>query len=233
MSGPILFLQHDVHDGPGLFAEAVAAAGRELVAVHAYAGERVPQEVGWFSGVVVGGGAMGAYEMGAYPFLAEEMGLIRNALGEGVPVLGMCLGAQMMAAALGGRAYPHTAKEIGFFEIAFAPEAEKDPLWAGWTVPFWPMQWHGDTFDLPHGGVLLASSAITRNQLFRVGERSYGFQFHLEADMELLELFVREEGGYLAANGVDRERFLAEARVRFPEVRPVAAAIFGRWIGML
>ncbi|MES2568440.1 MAG: type 1 glutamine amidotransferase, partial [Verrucomicrobiota bacterium] len=102
---------------------------------------------------------MSAYETDRYPFLRHEMALIQSARLQNKPVLGICLGAQLMAAAFGGLVFPHTTKEIGLFEVRFTRDAEADPLWEGLTVPFAPVHWHGDTFSLPPGAALLASSA--------------------------------------------------------------------------
>ena len=105
----------------------------------------------------------------------------------------------------------------------------RDALWQGYTAPFQPVHWHGDTFTLPPGAVHLASSALTPNQLFRFGERSYGLQFHLEIDERVLTEMIGPDGGGLPAYGVDPDAFLAQGRIAFPKVKPLAEAIFSRW----
>jgi GMP synthase (glutamine-hydrolysing) len=229
----VLFVQNGDTDAPGLFAEALNDRGVGLDVVHAWSGEIVPDGVERWSGVVIGGGAMSAYEGEEFPFLLKEEEFIREAQGAGLPVLGLCLGAQLMAKAFGGKVFANREKEIGFFNVRFTPEAAGDPLWEGHTETFQPVHWHGDTFTLPPGAVHLAESALTPNQMFRFGERSYGFQFHLEIDEKVLTAMIGDDGGGLPRYGVDPDAFLREGRAAFPKVRPLADAIFGRWTEFL
>ncbi len=225
----VLFIQHGEQDHPGLFATVLRERGFALDIVQAGTGEAVPTDLNPWSGIAVGGGGMSAYETERYPFLRDEEVLIRSARAAGKPLLGMCLGAQLMAGALGGKVFPNRAKEIGFYDIRFTPAAEDDPLWAGHTAPFQPVQWHGDTFSLPPGAVLLASSDLTENQLFRLDEWSYGLQFHLEIDVPVLTEMVETDDGWLPQNGVDPQQFLTEARVAIPKVEDIAYSVFSRW----
>ena len=176
---------------------------------------------------------MSAYEGGEFPFLPQEEQLIRKAQDAGLPVLGFCLGAQLMSQAFGGKAYANKEKEIGFFDVRFTPEAANDPLWKGHTQVFQPVHWHGDTFTLPAGAIHLGESTLTPHQIFRYGEKSYGFQFHLEIDEKVLTEMIGPDGGGLPRYGVDPQEFLREGRVAFPKLRPLADAIFGRWIEFL
>jgi GMP synthase (glutamine-hydrolysing) len=229
----VLFIQNGDTDEPGLFGELLEARGIPLDIVHAWSGEAVPSDVSPWSGLAVGGGAMSAYDREEFPYLESVEELIRTAQHAGLPVLGMCLGAQLMASAFGGNVFPNRAKEIGYFDVRFTPEAETDPLWRGHTAIFQPVHWHGDTFDLPPGAVHLAASDLTPNQLFRYGEKSYGLQFHLEIDERVLAAMVGPDGGGLPRYGVDPEEFLREGRVAFPKVKPLADAIFTRWTEFL
>lgn len=228
----VLFVQNGDTDQPGLFADVLQERGVALDVAHAWRGEKLPSIAG-YAGLAVGGGAMSAYEKEEYPFLAEEEKLIREAQSAGMPVLGLCLGAQLMAAAFGGKVFANRAKEIGFQDVRFTPAAEQDPLWRGHTSTFNPVHWHGDTFTLPPGAVHLASSDLTPNQLFRYGEKSYGFQFHLEIDERVLSEMIGPDGGGLPNYGVDPTAFIREGSVAFPKVRPLAWTIFGRWTEFL
>ena len=120
--------------------------------------------------VVVLGGPMGVYEAEKHPWLADELRFLGDAIRGGFPVYGLCLGAQLMAAALGARVYPGEGKkEIGWFPVDLTPGAQGDPLLGDEEASFPVFQWHGDTFDIPAGAVHLASSARYPNQAFRWG----------------------------------------------------------------
>ena len=135
--------------------------------------------------LVVLGGPIGAYETETYPFLSQEVELIRTRLRADRPVIGICLGAQLMAAALGAAVYKGAAKELGWSKLTLTDEGQKSVLSpiAGLSV----LHWHGDTFDLPERAVRLASTPATPNQAFGLGRRCLGLQFHLEVDTRSLE----------------------------------------------
>jgi GMP synthase-like glutamine amidotransferase len=133
-------------------------------------------------GFVVMGGPMGAYETEKYPFLEQECALISEMVKKHRPVVGVCLGAQLLAKALGARVFPGPANEIGFGCAQLGPEASKDPVFAAAGTDIPVFHWHRDTFDLPVGATLLASSPVYPHQAFRFGERAYALQFHLEVD---------------------------------------------------
>lgn len=128
--------------------------------------------------LVVLGAPIGAYEEEKYPFVADELRIIGQRLGASLPVLGVCLGAQLMARALGARVYPGKSKEIGWAPIELSDAARGTPLHHLAGLPV--LHWHGDVFDLPEGAVRLASSALTPNQAFSFGSRALGLQFHVE-----------------------------------------------------
>ena len=167
------FIQHSTIDRPGLLGETLEATGISLCVIRPDVGERVPECLEDFAGLVLGGGPQGAYEQDRYPYLSKECALVRRAASEGKPVLGLCLGAQLMAFALGARVRPGR-REVGFFEVNLDPISEYDPLWRGIPAKFVATHWHGDVFDIPPGGMRLAWSALTPNQLFRYGHALYG-----------------------------------------------------------
>ena len=174
-------VQHVAHEGPGLIASLAAEHGVALEVRHTWRRDALPaaREVG---GVVVLGGPMGVYEAEAHPHLAAEQELLAEACRLGRPVLGVCLGAQLLAAALGARVYKGPSAEVGAGTVALTEAGQRDPV-LGPSGPVVPaFHWHGDTFDLPPGAALLASSAAYPHQAFRVGGRGYGLQFHVELD---------------------------------------------------
>jgi GMP synthase (glutamine-hydrolysing) len=130
--------------------------------------------------VVVLGAPIGAYEDALYPFLTDELRILERRLKAGRPLLGICLGAQLMARALGARVYPGAAKEIGWSPLTMTPDGRNSPLKHFQDAPV--LHWHGDTFDLPQGAVWLASTPVTRCQAFSFGATALAVQFHPEAD---------------------------------------------------
>jgi len=229
----VLHIQNGPHDKPGLFEKAMSSVGVSLTTMHAWRGEPVPSTLRGFDGLSLGGGGMSAYETDKYPFLKDEMRLVRDAAMADKPIYGMCLGAQVMAAALGAKVYPNREREIGFYEIELLPEANEDALWKDCAARMAPMSWHGDTFDLPEGAVRLASSARTPNQMFRLGRAIYGFQFHLEVDEPLLTEMVESSRQGLVQQGVDADGFLTAATEKLPTVYATAATVYARWAQLL
>ncbi len=185
-AGRWLVLQHVAYEGPGAIALAVSDAGGELWVVRVGAGEPVPapDTAPHMAGLVVMGGPMGVHDGDAW--LSDERDLLRSAVEAGVPVLGVCLGAQQLAAALGAAATPGPEPEVGVGEVHLTPEALHDPVFGRAPIPLPCVHWHGDTFSLPQGAVRLAGNDANANQAFRVGARAYGLQFHVEVTAALV-----------------------------------------------
>lgn len=229
----VLYVQNGEHDHPGLFQRVMGYLDVELDVLHAWQGKEVPASPEHWHGVVIGGGYMSAYETDEFPFLRDEATLIQRCREAGRPVLGMCLGAQLMAAAFGGDVFANHTKEIGFHEVRFAPAAAEDPLWRGVPQTFRPVHWHGDTFSLPPGAELLASSDLTDHQLYRLEGIHYGVQFHLEIDLPVLAEMVAADDGWLPQHGVDPLQLLRTARTELPRVETIGRAVYSRWAAML
>jgi len=176
-----LVLQHVAWEGPGLIgAEADARhLHPEVLRLDLSASLPLPDKV---EGLIVMGGPMGVYEYDKYPFLAAECSFIAEMVRRNRPVLGVCLGAQLLARALGARVFPGDKPEVRFGLVKLTAETDRDPLFGpeGPEIPVF--HWHGDTFDLPQGATLLASSADYPYQAFRFGQCAYGLQFHVEPD---------------------------------------------------
>lgn len=217
----ILVLQHVECEGPGMFAEFMLQKGVAFDQTRLHAGERLP-DILPYDALLVMGGPMSVYDELEHPFLAEENRLIKAAVMEGVPVLGVCLGGQLLAKALGAPVVVNSALEIGFDQVELTEAGKKDGLFAGLTDPLCVFQWHGDSFDIPAGGVRLAASEVCANQAFRYGEKAYALQFHLEvtpamlrewADVyhEDLEKMGRETRKAVLPDDIDRKCYLLRA----------------------
>ena len=185
MAARLLVVQHEPSSPPGLLAPAAAATGVELQVVEA-PGEPVPVALDGADGLVVLGGAMDFDETDAYPHLARTMDLLADAAARSAPALGICLGAQLAAAALGGRAYPGPAgEEIGWTKVELTDAGRADPVIGALQEPAELFEWHHDTFDPPPGATLLAGGAVYPSQAFRLGS-VVAVQFHPEVDGPLL-----------------------------------------------
>ncbi|MGE5546208.1 MAG: glutamine amidotransferase [Solirubrobacterales bacterium] len=180
--------------------------------------------------MVVLGGPIGVYEDEAYPFLKQELAIAERRLAADRPTLGICLGAQIMARALGARVYPNPAgKEIGWSALDLTPEGEASVLRGLAGTPV--LHWHGDTFDLPHGAVPLASTPITRNQAYSWGLKALGLQFHIEVVTDVLESwYVGHAAEIAAVTGLSVPELRAEAANHGPGLEARGGEALARWI---
>ncbi|MFC1613844.1 type 1 glutamine amidotransferase [Gemmatimonadota bacterium] len=228
---PLLIVQHLEREHAGVFTEVLERRSIPCRMARIYKGDRVPDSPKEFSGMLILGGVMNVDQADRYPYLGDEMRLIRLAHDTGVPVLGICLGSQLMAAALDSPVYDGGVREIGWYEVELTAQAEKDPLFLDFPERFNVLQWHGQTFDLPAGAVRLASSRAYPNQAFRCGQTSWGLQFHLEADGELLRRWLEEGSEELAAGSyIDPNEILAGIRSFEGECVGLGRKLFERFI---
>ena len=178
----IHYLQHMPFEKPAAIAEWATNQGHEITGSHVYRGDPLPStdEFDW---LVVMGGPMGVSDIDEYPWMRPELELIGASVERGRRVLGVCLGAQFIAHALGARVYPAPEKEIGWFPVEGLPVTQPG-VYAGLPDRLTPLHWHGDTFELPEGAVHLARGPACTNQAFQYGQRVIGLQFHIEATPE-------------------------------------------------
>ena len=176
---------------------------------------------------------MGADDDDKHPWLTAEKELVREVVEAGRPLLGVCLGVQLLASALGQPVRTMESPELGLLPVELTAEGREHPLFEGVDDPFPSLQWHGDTFDLPDGAVALAISPVA-TQAFQAGECGFGIQFHLEVTPEMASEWaqVPEYRAYLAAalDPVRADAFLAELEQRAEELHPTARQVFGNWL---
>lgn len=180
-------LQHVPFEGPGAFATALADRGVSLDR-HLVPRDGLPTDAGDL--LIVMGGPMSVNDPD--PWIAEETTFIRSALLAGKPVIGVCLGSQFMAKALGAAIRPGKAIEVGKTRIHLTDEGKQDPVFSGFPHALSVFEWHGEVFDLPQECVPLAGSELAPLQAFRFGSRAYGLLFHLEIETEGIEALCRE-----------------------------------------
>jgi GMP synthase (glutamine-hydrolysing) len=228
----ICVLEHAEPETPGLLGEVLTARGIRMDTVQPYRGEPVPRGMEGFSGLLVMGGPMAVYEADRFPWIRDELALIETALAEEKPILGICLGSQLLASALGAMVAPGN-REIGWLPVSLAAEAERDPLWGDVDRSFHALHWHGDAYALPHGAVHLASSALTPIQAFRYGSAAYGLLFHMEMTEAMIRGMVRAFDGELRRAGADGGAILARAPFLIPPMHAIARRVFDRWAAVI
>ncbi len=241
--------RHTPDESLGTLAHALAAAGIEARYVTLSA-EPFPRfEATAAAGLVVLGGPMNVDETEQHPFLREEPQWIARAVAAGWPVLGICLGAQLLAMSQGATVRHHHEQEIGWYSVELTPEGQADPLLGTAAPEQTVFQWHGDTFALPAGAVRLARGPGCVEQAFRWGPRAYGLQFHLEVTTEIIDRWLDEvdercepqhaagaesrgqgnASNATAGGAIDIARIRARSQVALPRMQVWAAGVFTRF----
>ncbi len=213
-------LKHVPFEGPGAFATYLYARGvtleRYLVPT-----DGLPKDAGDL--LLVMGGPMSVN--GHDPWIARETAFIRTAIEAGLPVLGICLGSQFMAKALGAAVRPGHAPEFGMTPVTLTEEGRQDPIFGEFPESFPVFEWHGEIFDLPADAVPLAGSAVAPLQAFRYGPRAYGLLFHLEMDEPGIVALTRECAPDLVAAGLTGPELMEQARPHLPQLHERAGRV--------
>ena len=229
----VIVVQHVQPEGLGCIANSLKAANIETKSCEIFSGHAVPQALHGAAGVIIMGGPMSVYEQDRHPFLTHELNLLRSALDANKPILGVCLGSQLLAAALGSRVYPGQQKEIGWHEVRRSDAAKADRLFSNAPDAFQAFHWHGDMFDVPQGAVPLLSSELTPCQAFRFGAAAYGLLCHLEVTQTTVAAMAEMFGDELASVGCSGRTIIKNTARNLPSLQNISRRVFDEWAGLL
>lgn len=215
-------LQHVPFEGPGAFAASLARRGVQIE-YRLVPKDGLPNDPGDL--LIVMGGPMSVNDPDLW--IAEETNFIRSALMSGKPVIGVCLGSQFMAKALGATIRSGKALEIGMTQVRLTADAKHDPVFSTWPESFEVFEWHGEIFDLPNGCVPLAGSEIAPLQAFRYGPRAYGLLFHLEMEQAGIDALCRECAPDLTKARRTVQEVKSTALPQLPQLHQAADQLIG------
>lgn len=231
---PVAIFRHLSHEGAGYFADILKEQKIPFQLISIDAGDAIPSEVSAYSGLVFMGGSMSVND--DLPWIGEELALIRNAVANDIPVLGHCLGGQLIAKALGAIVSANPVKEIGWGNVSVSNNVTARH-WFGKVQTFQAFHWHGETFSLPQGAAHLLSSEFCFNQAFAVGKH-IGLQCHIEMSAEMIETWCQhgvEEILQCADSSAVQpiEKIKSQSLVNILELKRVANHVYGTWLNGL
>jgi GMP synthase (glutamine-hydrolysing) len=232
-----LVLQNDPSSPPGAVAERLASHGAELETRRVLHGDELPASPNGYAGAIVLGGVMSANDDDKHPALVPMRQLLRDFHTADKPLLGICLGSQVLARCFGAAVRRHTDYEFGHVPLQFTAAGREDALLSGLPNPQWIMQSHGDTFDIPGEGVALMTGQDCLNQAFRVGRATYAFQCHFETTPDIIQSWIDQFGPFLRKHLGDRgaatfERLERDKQGRAAAQRAFADAVTDRWAAL-
>ena len=224
----VLAFRHAPLEGIGSIADALARHNIACRAVDLYLDSNAPPDLADAGGLIFMGGPMSVND--DLPWLRWEIAALQEAVRRGIPVLGICLGSQLIARALGARVYRNPVKEIGWGPVRLTEAAHADALFQGFGSEEMVFQWHGETFDLPPGTELLAYGDACRNQAFRYGGNIYALQFHLEVTPAIIAGWLEQDA---ACSDLREAAGPIDPHAHAARLAEIAGAVFDRWCGLL
>ena len=227
----VIAIRHVAFEDLGSFESVLKARGHDIRYVDAATDDLAALAHDAPDPLFVLGGPIGAYEEALYPFLKDELRFIEKRLAAELPIFGICLGAQLMARALGARVYPAPAKELGWAPIALTEDGQRSVLKPVGNGPV--LHWHGDTFDLPQGATRLASTALCENQAFSLGTNALALQFHIEVEAKGLERWYVGHTMELAAAKIAVTALRAQSQELAPAAVVRGTACLTAWLDAL
>lgn len=231
MNRSAIAIRHVAFEGLGTFAPILAEHGYAVTVLDAGVDDLSAVGRDDPDLVVILGGPIGVGQTTSYPFLDEEIALAADRLARSRPTLGICLGSQIMAAALGSAVYPAQHKEIGWGPITLTEDGKASPLRHLSGAPV--LHWHGDTFDLPSGSTLLCSTDLCRNQAFAVGQHALGLQFHAEFDGHQIERWLIGHASELGTAGIDPRMLRSDTALHASSLAGAGTALVRDWLAAL
>lgn len=232
MMSEVLLIQHQGGEGPGTIEEELLGAGHRVRRVRIDQGEKVPSDLSRVGGLVMLGGSMGLGDRGKMSHLQDEMARLKEFLAAEKPILGICLGAQLLAAAAGAEVRAGQ-KEMGWFAVNKLPEACKDPVCRRLPENFPALLWHEDDFPLPKGAVHLLKTEKCGCAGFRIGKKAYGLVPHLEMTAARVDEMVAGSRKELVAAGVEAGQILEDTSEHAEPAEELGRVMWRAWAGLL
>lgn len=233
----LLVFQHVAYEILGTLDPLLRRSGFRIRYVNFGRSPDAKPSLDGYNGLIILGGPMNVDQVDQYNHLKTEINLIQEAIHKRLPTLGICLGAQLVAKALGAEVMRNLEKEIGWHPVSLTGEGKNDPLFAHFQHTERMFQWHGDTFEIPEGAVHIASSSTCKNQAFRYRDNVYGFQFHLEVDEKLIERWLQVPAHKREVENlkgkVDPEMIKRETTLYINRLKQLSSRTFSEFIKLL
>ncbi len=229
----VLVLQHADPEHPGLITDAVRNVGGTLETVRGDLGQAIPSSLDGYAGLIIMGGPQSVYEEDRFTYLRAEKQLAREAIDNNIPLIGVCLGSQIIADVLGSEVHPSGGVEIGWRQITRSPDIAANPILSALPESFTPLHWHGDIYDLPDGATPIGSSEMTPVQGFIYGETTYAPLFHLEMTEQQITEMATLFPDDVRRGGLEPEELLSQTSAHAAAIKPIATEIFNRWANLL